>query len=1347
MSYDGDFESQDALDAPAVRRIGYSSRGNAGPVGLPDESPVRRIRSPREIDATQRENEHIADRVARQDKESERLAKEAATLRKKAVNQQREAEFRTKGQKFYSDSFGDLQPELDEQGAPRFSESNWKKAQGDDGAGGKTWALTRRNEKGQTETRAPKLVTSGDIKDPNLYYEFGGLRGEREVAGHVDDLAQSPDSEFSAVAKKHQTARNKAIQAASLKPLNDTVTAAATEVGNAKLQKFALDTQRNKLNEQLSAIDQDPKLKQTTGLLFTEPTSDARRLQGQRAALQSQADVLAKQSTDIDAQLSPGTSSLPKGALYAKHAQATVERDLWKNEASLSGIADQAATRRAWLKKQGRPEDGDGVLAQIVAKQEEFGVKASASAQRAEELQGQFTAEREKAAAEKSTLTEAQLQQQASGLENRRRSVATAFQKLGEDAAAGRLDPKTAAAAKQSLIEAERDYARSIGQLAGKGDALQKARQGEQNKAKLTIAQGEQLYNLEKNAGSVIQRMTEGGRDRDGETRKILSQSPAIKEAAKAAAFNSGDAEYSKDLYAKLPGKQIAINPAAFTIAGLTQAEGEAPRTWRHAIAQAVAKGDLDPKRAEPIRRDLARKELVAHEAAVDSTLDNDVFRRWLHTAHPELTESNILGWHAYEFNVPAGNPQLRAAAKEFLKAEPSSAQKIWNAMKMVGIGALNIGVDGVRAALPADGSGERALKEFSEGLRTTAMDPRLNDHWAGMIGQGLGSSLAFAIPAGAVGQFATAAGLSAKIAKWTVGGIIAAEGAAATGQQLYDEARHAGADREVADGARWLGAILGTTEVLPLGAIVRRAGSAKAFSIGSAIRTVVAEIGEETIQEIGQQAGNNAVARALYDSNRSLFEGFGDSAAGAGGSAAIMSILATVSGAVRYRRTVGLLNAAQQSRTQSEAALETVYGRPDVESVKQFLPPASTITAAFAEQRTELQTQIATEAAKKNPSEDVMLALHEQLAQLEIGAGSAARQLAAHALGVSQAIAQADAAPDFVQTQIAETKGQKGAASTATISPFLTDPATGQPMANPATVGANREAARALVKIGAGLPVANLTEAEAQGLEIIGEQLGSEMVRDVGGRPIVTDKARDWALDMAPATASLLPQTEGEMVQAMTAAAPAAKPARKDGETERRRDGEKKAPAANVSPSPPLSVSPSPAKTATTAPATISFTNEKGRPETATVPTGATVPSTQAPVRDRASAEQWLAETRPGAVRDVTFTAGTKPGKDGEKEGKRDSEKQIPVSPSPRPSLRAVGSAPEAVSPSSVTPGAVLEHLRAPMLKRGAAPRDIATAAVAVSKRVNATVAKYRGLFGGRVTITDKPGGPGRVA
>jgi hypothetical protein len=87
----------------------------------------------------------------------------------------------------------------------------------------------------------------------------------------------------------------------------------------------------------------------------------------------------------------------------------------------------------------------------------------------------------------------------------------------------------------------------------------------------------------------------------------------------------------------------------------------------------------------------------------------------------------------------------------------------------------------------------------------------------------------------------------------------------------------------------------------------------------------------------------------------------------------------------------------------------------------------------------------------------------------------------------------------------------------------------------------ANRDAASALAKIANGLPPTSLTEGEQQGLALVGESLGSSMVDFSAGRPIITDKARTWLSDLAPASAGVLDRSETQQREVLAAQAKAA--------------------------------------------------------------------------------------------------------------------------------------------------------------------------------------------------------------
>jgi len=77
-----------------------------------------------------------------------------------------------------------------------------------------------------------------------------------------------------------------------------------------------------------------------------------------------------------------------------------------------------------------------------------------------------------------------------------------------------------------------------------------------------------------------------------------------------------------------------------------------------------------------------------------------------------------------------------------------------------------------------------------------------------------------------------------------------------------------------------------------------------------------------------------------------------------------------------------------------------------------------------------------------------------------------------------------------------------------------------------------NRDAARGLLRIANGLNVNQLPEAEQAALTVVGERIGTEMVKDEEGFQVITDKARAWMIEGVSSAESLMPRTEAEVSQ-----------------------------------------------------------------------------------------------------------------------------------------------------------------------------------------------------------------------
>lgn len=1158
---------------------------------------------------------------------------EEATLAKKTVNAEREATFRAKGQKFYADSFGNLQPEVDDQGKPRFAQSDWKKTQIDTAGGGKAWALARRNESGQTETRAPKLVTSGDLKDPNLYHDFGGLRGEREVAGHVDDLAQSTDPETASTAAKYRDQRNKAIRAASVKPLNDALASAEVEIGSTQLKKDALETRRSKLAEQISALDSNPAIKQTAGGflgLGAEPTEEAKRLQSQRAALQTEADSLSQETGQLDAAVKTG------GALYRKHEQAKIERDLWVNETKLSGLDDQAETRRAWLKKQGRTEDGDPVLAQILAKQEEFGVKASRIASR--RATDDQLSETGQAEGEALNLSPAQL--------DRRAREFTARRNLNEQHVAG-INTALKDGERSPEIQAEMQKAETErrallveqNRLTAAQRKLVEKQKAERTAALTGLSDTELMAGVDSLAADLKERQTVVDR---------YSSDPRIKKetAARVAALR----DQTQSSYALLDAERKRR--------GLTETPAEKKKS--EGVLMSGARGVLAG--AGNINR------MAAGVLATGGDLTG---WDWLRDSANEFSEAQK---GVIEERGPAistlNDVDSVASAFKYVSGQVGTQAPIFGAAAAAGIMAKGV------AMIPSVG---KAISTISGAKK--AGNATLAAQQAAQFTQ-------------------TAANLGTGVALQT--GSIQSDLLDLARDKFAEDLKAGKAEGDIhAYRERYvqplpiltLGLATGLLEGLSFNNVLKTAGVQKQATRGffdilhtdgigrrvlkSVMAAEASEIPTELLQTLGERLATKWVDPESKYFTPELADALRETAAATLVSTGPIGALGGIRKPVNDSAIEDAVRAIEQV-----AAVGRNLRDLDQWQQEELRRPAMELIPA------DRIAEVAT-AAADNPQDAANAAAVADVRQRADASTTAVSQIAA--------------APDFVAVDLE----------------------TGEPINDPTTLGANRDAARALVKVSNGYAVADLTEAEAQGLATIGEQLGSDMVRDVSGEPVITDKAREWAVDLVPAAGKLIRETETERLASIAAATTAAatpskgasKPNEKD-QIQKEKGLLKPTPSA----APAVESSRSPAAGAS---ASVSFTNDAGKTERVVIPAGATVPSSGAPVRDQASAEQYLAETRRGTVRDVEFMA-TQPGK---------------------PTASPTKAAPTVAKSAAVAPRTLMPHLVKRMRAAGANDRAIVTAATGLAKRVNETVARYSGLFGGRVEITNTPARSGGFA
>ncbi|MBB4286201.1 hypothetical protein [Roseospira goensis] len=156
-------------------------------------------------------------------------------------------------------------------------------------------------------------------------------------------------------------------------------------------------------------------------------------------------------------------------------------------------------------------------------------------------------------------------------------------------------------------------------------------------------------------------------------------------------------------------------------------------------------------------------------------------------------------------------------------------------------------------------------------------------DFWRDTVPNALGSTGAFL----ATG----AAGAAARVPAALAAG---ATGAAVNSTDTFREALESGADLETAYRAATGGAAVGAGEGLPIGQVLKRLDAVG----GRRMRRIIAEglkgMGEEAAQEALNAVGNNLIAAGLYDPERDVLEGAGESAAAGGAVGAIFSVVAS---------------------------------------------------------------------------------------------------------------------------------------------------------------------------------------------------------------------------------------------------------------------------------------------------------------------------------------------------------------------------------------------------------------------------------------------------------------------
>jgi RNA polymerase sigma factor (sigma-70 family) len=217
---DVDFDPKEADPVePTGSAMAYASPVNPNPSGIDFryiKNPYAKKNFKSEIDYANKADQFNTriDSAQTQLKAREERAKQVADAKaqkqqeadfKKGQNSEKEGQFRKAGQKYYTDAFGDVQAQVNEENKPMFDATPWKIQKGLDGRNVKT----RRNELGEVETEDPDkdaLIAESKIK-PNQLFRKNKL-SEDQFVGTVDEGLTSGDETIRGVAEQAREKQN-----------------------------------------------------------------------------------------------------------------------------------------------------------------------------------------------------------------------------------------------------------------------------------------------------------------------------------------------------------------------------------------------------------------------------------------------------------------------------------------------------------------------------------------------------------------------------------------------------------------------------------------------------------------------------------------------------------------------------------------------------------------------------------------------------------------------------------------------------------------------------------------------------------------------------------------------------------------------------------------------------------------------------------------------------------------------------------------------------------------------------------------------------------------------------------
>lgn len=850
----------------------------------------------------------------------------------RAIKQQN-ADFETvarkHGLRYFRDDTGAFQVERDETGRPLFRETKFERGEHE----GKP-ALVRRTQYGETEVKRPDISVSRDVSDPNVYWNFGG--GQMEPIGHAKDLIVSGDPEIAGAAKELIQKRKAAYRAASLEPLTKRVSEADLAVKTAQRELADLDTELAALAEQITKVSENPLISARQGGVLgfgSKPLPEAEPIIRERDRLMArQAELLGRYD-----ELQQSTSS--EGALVRELSIARLDRDIWKLEAESEDVDDLAETRRAVLRRDGKPEEGDPVLKAIERKREEFGYKIGTHAEERAKLQ-ELRDQQE--AVEREVIREVGAME-PDAFVREAESLAERFENLS-------LTPPES---RDSAWEREHNAAvRQQGRLAAHLGAIQDAGKRERILSNIASIEAERLIDAEDSAKSFWKPAGLAGYDArkkgDAFREDILKRlGPDMLERVERVATDKklmrGEGfEESEPFRVLSTGNAFALNPDVLKPAPFRQGSDD----YETAIDKAADELGLPDEQRTAYKRFYGN---IARQQEADLRLRVQVnrnFGAWVKRNHPGIDPHDYSAtWDLVD---------------DFMRENTTVADEFWDPGKrfVQGFTAIASGL------LKSIGYVTNQAGDYLHGTDTDAsenpiwrwgqdiddammawVDPRQDEDVSGFLANALGSAAVFVIPAGAVGASARAAGLSEKATRMLTFATTAGMGAGVNSGMVVDEAKAYGLSDEDALMPFLYGGVIGIGEVIPVMQWARRlGGGGTTSSVRQALNRALIEMFEEMGQETANEAANNVIARIYYDRNRELFDGIDQAAGGGAFAGAVMSLFTSAVGGMRMARYHRNINHAIGDQLQhletANQRIESLIEGERADELNRLVPP-----------------------------------------------------------------------------------------------------------------------------------------------------------------------------------------------------------------------------------------------------------------------------------------------------------------------------------------------------------------------------------------------------------------------